>query len=74
MVYCVVNVFGWTWLLQAGPMEEGIAPALASERLALFQVLGTLLGEQLSIKSLIFGDVRGQKLRDTFVYLQMNIS
>jgi len=55
-------------------MEEGIAPALASERLALFQVLGTLLGEQLSIKSLIFGDVRGQKLRDTFVYLQMNIS
>jgi len=54
-----VNVFGWTWLLQAGPMEEGIAPALASERLSIFQVLGTSPGKQLSIRTLFFGDVKG---------------
>jgi len=54
-----VNVFGWTWLLQAGPMEEGIAPALASERLSIFQVLGTSRGKQLSIRTLFFGDVKG---------------
>jgi len=28
----------WTGLLQAGPMEEGIPPQVASERLAMFQV------------------------------------
>jgi len=31
------QVYFCTGLLQAGPMEEGIAPAVASERLAIFQ-------------------------------------
>jgi len=28
----------WSGLLQHGPMEEGIAPAVASERLTIFLV------------------------------------